>query len=584
MAPSPSPSPSPSPNHSPNPPPPENSPTSPSPTPSTSTTPEPTPLPKPNIKRPLDVPTKPAAKRSKSSEPKSRPPNWIETIREAWNILCTRFPGRISFKNSEIINIVDAEWTQLRPDAQKNSQWKKELSKVIRRERVLTRDPDADKSGFYIMNNPNNVPSPPQKFPRKRDVPDVEHSKLHPDDNYRAVIPPEWTMQPYKPVCLSPFDKSASITFVGSRELNIVKGHKGYRMIRASTSVCEGDWYFEACILPCKEGAVRLGWSQRRADVETPVGFDTYGFGIRDRTGEFIHAARLKPYGPSFGVGDVIGCRISLPKLTDDQKKKVVEADHKWLEHRFLHFLQGPTPPDSGIDLLPDASIRFYKNGDCMGIPTFFTEPRSVAVERQKDPAQLCKPNVDLSPKDLPQQPTAKRSTTALKREFKAAFYYPSIALYGDAVVEANFGPKFEYPLPEGCEAMCEAACKAPVVTPDEPTLNVVNTSAPIAPDVACVPPNVPSLDAPSPKAPPEDVNPVDTLPIEPSGTVTLSTSKGPAIAAPAVSTNAPGMPFSILTTNELLDATKEAARDVENEVGTSSEQNPQRGAVIKAI
>ena len=321
-----------------------------------------------------------------------------------------------------------------------------------------------DKPGdLYTMHNPNYVPQKPQ---RKRDQPEEDPKPL--EDVYRATVPTEWTAEAFKPLRLSTFDKASAIQFVGDRNLNTVKGHKGYRMVRATSGVCEGDWYFEAKLLQHPgEGAVRLGWCQRRSDVETPVGFDAYGFGIRDRTGEFIHSARLKPYGLSFAVDDVIGCRITLPQLNDDQKAKIAEADQKWLEHRFIAFLQGQTPPDSGIDIILESCVQFYKNGVCMGVPSFFTDAKetaaAAAAERQREGRQARKGKVDGKAKDN-SKAIGKPASTPPKREMKAGVYFPALALFGNAVVKANFGPEFEFPLPEGSQPMCQAARDAPPI------------------------------------------------------------------------------------------------------------------------
>lgn len=366
----------------------------------------------------------------------------------------------------------------LKEKKQKN--WKTHLQRTLRRGTVLIRVPHIP-AELYTLKPALNNSAPVSVNPNNKSatennkLPCDDPPKLLPEALCRATVPSEWTTEAFKPVRLSVFDKSPAIRFIGPPQNNIVCGHKGYRMVRATSPVCEGDWYFEAKMLPYKgDGAVRLGWSQRRSDPETPVGFDIYGFGYRNRTGEFVHAARLKPYGQPFGDGDIIGCRIHLPPLTDTQKQSIKETDDKWLHHRFINLLQGQPPPDSGIDIHGQAYVHFYKNGNHLGIPAFFTEKDPKDSRSARKAAVEKRPNPSLNAK----------STSSTKREVRAGYFYPSIALYGNAVVQANFGPKFTFPLPEGTRPMCEAARDAPPPQPvDQETKDTEMTPADAQPE-----------------------------------------------------------------------------------------------------
>jgi hypothetical protein len=267
-------------------------------------------------------------------------------------------------------------------------------------------------------------------------------------DHPTALIPVEWTTVPPGPIRLSDRDRSPAITFIrGPPELNLnltVRGHKGFRMIRATHGVCEGDWYFEATIMEYEgDGAVRLGWSTRRSDTETPVGFDSQSFGIRDRTGEFVHNAKLRSHGKRFGCGDVIGCRIRLPRLSMHDKKKIERSDYQWLEHRFINFLQGRGPRDTGVTL-KDSFVEFFLNGVSFGLSSHFAESVEPAVPGQ--------------------------GLTGVPM----GIYFPSIALFRNAVVRANFGPDFRYPPPLESRPMCECAPEP------EPVCDTAAVTAPV--------------------------------------------------------------------------------------------------------
>ncbi len=105
-------------------------------------------------------------------------------------------------------------------------------------------------------------------------------------------------------------------------------------MARANVAAREGRWYYECKILsgvkrPAQSpattnadltggGHVRIGWARREANLDTPVGFDAYSYGLRDVSGQKVHMSRPKDFSPSnesFHEGDVIGLEITLPSL-----------------------------------------------------------------------------------------------------------------------------------------------------------------------------------------------------------------------------------------------------------------------------
>ena len=81
-------------------------------------------------------------------------------------------------------------------------------------------------------------------------------------------------------------------------------------------------------------GHVRVGWSMRTGDLQAPVGYDKWSYGIRDTGGSILHCSQRQDHwgGEGFSVDDIIGCAISF------------EEHDETLNH-----------------------IRFFKNGNCMG-------------------------------------------------------------------------------------------------------------------------------------------------------------------------------------------------------------------------
>ena len=95
-----------------------------------------------------------------------------------------------------------------------------------------------------------------------------------------------------------------------------VMGHKFYCTIRANHSVNRGDWYFEARVVDLPEGAAtRIGWAQKNANLQAPLGFDKFGYSCRSRKGTKFHEAIGKHYSNGYKTGDILGCMISLPTL-----------------------------------------------------------------------------------------------------------------------------------------------------------------------------------------------------------------------------------------------------------------------------
>jgi len=118
---------------------------------------------------------------------------------------------------------------------------------------------------------------------------------------------------PGQPVLLSRVFKSERIEL--SEDRLTASSTKGFRMVRATRGVASGAWYFEVKIVHLgPTGHTRLGWATNKADLQTPVGFDAYGFGYRDVDGAKVTKAWRDKYADEgYGEGDVLGFYISLP-------------------------------------------------------------------------------------------------------------------------------------------------------------------------------------------------------------------------------------------------------------------------------
>ncbi|ORX43293.1 hypothetical protein BCR36DRAFT_361379 [Piromyces finnis] len=149
---------------------------------------------------------------------------------------------------------------------------------------------------------------------------------------------------------------------------------KGFRTVRANFGVKEGNWYFEVNINKGGEKDVingpnvRIGWTRREATLYGPVGYDSYGYGYRDRNGDKLHESLSVPYGESFGSNDVIGCYISLPKMKFPKKpsKELIKSQNTKLtrkeEDRLIHTQLKPSDLIDDLSLVPVESHSIINN------------------------------------------------------------------------------------------------------------------------------------------------------------------------------------------------------------------------------
>jgi SPRY domain len=172
-------------------------------------------------------------------------------------------------------------------------------------------------------------------------------------------------------------------------------------------------------------GHVRIGWSMRTGDLQAPVGYDKWSYGIRDIDGSILHCSRRQENwgGEGFGVDDVIGCAIC---FDDSEAHDEDSTERKSNNH-----------------------IRFFKNGDCMG---------QFVISKGKREGGEAFSNIE-------------RGT-----------YYPAVSCYMGGAVRANFGPYWICPpkrsrLPPGLKNLkaMSAVCPTPVSS-DEAVNNLAAT------------------------------------------------------------------------------------------------------------
>ncbi|KAG6831192.1 hypothetical protein H0H92_012332 [Tricholoma furcatifolium] len=286
-------------------------------------------------------------------------------------------------------------------------------------------------------------------------------------------------------------------------------GGTGFRSARCNAPIVEGKWYIEVKVVHGggehhsengrREGShVRVGWGRREAPLNGPVGLDGYSYGYRDKTGEKVALSRPRPYGRTYGTGDVIGMYISLPPRREANKKDPHDPAHLKRERipidlkgqevfEILEYTQskemtslmdysgkstnstsvpsapkkssGGKPERSGpstankpntpvlrpLPILQDSRIAFFVNGESQG----------VAFQDIYDYLQLRQ-------SETHRKKEKKRTREGVKEHRENPFndgwlgYYPFISLFNDACVRINPGPDFDFPPPNDIDALLD--------------------------------------------------------------------------------------------------------------------------------
>lgn len=166
-----------------------------------------------------------------------------------------------------------------------------------------------------------------------------------------------------------------------------------------------GAWYWEATIEDMPEGsAVRVGWGQEYANLQSPLGYDKFGYAWRSRKGTKFHESHGKHFGSGYGEGDTLGFLIVLPEQDGARYIPNTFKDRplvKFKSHLYYEDKDKVSDTLKNLKVHPGSKIYFFKNGECQGM----------AFEN-----------------------------------IYAGAYYPSISLHKGATVSLNFGAdSFKY-------------------------------------------------------------------------------------------------------------------------------------------
>lgn len=214
------------------------------------------------------------------------------------------------------------------------------------------------------------------------------------------------------------------------------------------------------------------------ACLNAPVGYDGYGYGYRDKTGDKMFFSRPQPYGEPFQTGDVIGLYISLPpkkiehfKSASRRRIPIAYKEHLWFEEKDyrpskeMETLADPYRKEKENDyepkILPGSFITVYKNGvnqgvmfsDLFDFEDFGSLPESIMAKRAKKKRKQNKRDYGTSANDKKRKEDEfdgvghQHWTEDPPVEDDGTLgYYPAVSVFKGGVVQCNFGPQFQYP------------------------------------------------------------------------------------------------------------------------------------------
>lgn len=329
---------------------------------------------------------------------------------------------------------------------------------------------------------------------------------------YRACRPnPQFPSNLYLTTDIAPygvracyFDRAHGIWY--NDDATALTTSKGWLLARANVGMREGTHYFEFEVILANDETgkahVRIGVGRKEAALEAPVGFDGYGYGLRDKSGQKITLSRPQSFMESgFSSGDVIGIVVELPLLekhrasnaafaeeyqkSHPRKRKAgvlaVDAEEKRLcSHANIVRDQIPIKYKSGLyfeqfeytrtkqmdhllnpvtvlgekavleqdrdskpplPTIPDSRIIVYKNGEQVG--EMYNNLYSFLPLNISDDAQATDANTKQ------QQNPSYRNTDDM-----TLGYYPMMSVFQNGIVKINAGPDFKYQVPEGAKPL----------------------------------------------------------------------------------------------------------------------------------
>ena len=318
-----------------------------------------------------------------------------------------------------------------------------------------------------------------------------KYKPCQPDTNFPANLYSTTEYPPYGVRALY-FDRLAAILFDSSAQS--VTTSQGWRSVRANAAIREGTWFFEFEIVKANESSsnchVRVGLGRREASLEAPIGFDGYGYGLRDVCGEHMTLSRPQGiYVPGgFRTGDVIGLKVELPPISEHQT--FVNEWKSSKESAKTHTTKKSRLKKMDVSAVRDEQFRAYDNVLRDQVPIKYKNAlyyeqydytthkvmdhllNPVAIFGEKAVLEESDVVDDLVPRIPGSKITIFKNGVETEHKIEGLFlflegamvqaqnpnyrgtddgslgYYPTMLVFGGGVVRLNPGPHFNHPVP----------------------------------------------------------------------------------------------------------------------------------------
>ncbi|GAA5819939.1 hypothetical protein JCM11251_005419 [Rhodosporidiobolus azoricus] len=375
--------------------------------------------------------------------------------------------------------------------------------------------------------DPSDVSNPPVFIPHTLTLPETDfefyatrshpfnkhgfrYTPCGPSEGTPLPVPPQRTIESYPQGIRWSWEDRSPFTLM-TEDARTITTDKGWRAVRSNIGVREGAWYFEVKVERAggeggrEQGGdgqgswVRVGVGRRESPLNAPVGIDGHSYGYRDKTGDVVTLAQLKPYGTPYSTSSTIGIYISLPPrpappLHDRRdpshvrRKRIPirykgqlyfeqleyapskEMDELLVDPALKAFRErqaeekrakakaaapgtkAPSPSQQGPPLRPlpkleGSKVAFFVDGVCQG----------VAYEDLYDFLPLRKERTDDNKK--------KKDARGVMENWHddgALGYFAMASVFGGGIATINPGPDFAFPPPEDLDAVLEASPHPP--------------------------------------------------------------------------------------------------------------------------
>lgn len=170
---------------------------------------------------------------------------------------------------------------------------------------------------------------------------------------------------------------------------------EGWRTARSTTCIKEGTVYWEIDVVNgnANNGTnIRFGISRCEASLEAPVGYDHYGYGLRDKTMQSVFGGKVQSVLPArcLQTGDTVGILLKLPSYEEQ-----VEQANEFKEHSVAQIEQSIN--EKLTDSKLNKTRKNWKNNSTKQLPEEFEK----SLLQECDPENVTRDQIAIRYKSM---------------------------------------------------------------------------------------------------------------------------------------------------------------------------------------